>query len=160
MTKLPYQNFYKVQMLMLNNNENVLVFGPAASGKCDALEKFVEQYSIDHTIALFTNKTALNSAAYGRDNVTCFNWHPSMVRLNPEWIPSSFDMIIIDGKCENWNELINAFPHARFVMAVRANSQSDIPIEMKRSFRIIAKSACINEESRTKGIVNVKFFKG
>ena len=155
-----YQNFYKLQMAMNGSDDNVLIFGPAASGKCDALALCISHFSKLGDVAVFSNKTALMIEAYDHDNVRCYNWDPSMLRLKPEWIIGEHDVIIIDGYCTNWKELIERHPNVRFIMAMRADSQGNIPHELKQNFRIIAKSGWINLPDKIKGITSIRSYKG
>jgi hypothetical protein len=160
MNKPYYQNFYKLQMAMMEKeNDNVLIFGPAASGKCDALERCIAEYGRENKVALLTKKSALFRASYGLD-VTCITWSTDDREIKPEWLKDKFDYIIIDGYCTNWEELIKAFPTAKFIMAVRADTKGDLPTDLKQAFRIIAKCGYIDKETKTKGITSVSIFKG
>ena len=156
-----YQNFYKLQMAMMENNDNVLIFGPAASGKKDALERCIEEYGRDHKTALLTRKTALLNAAYNLENVVCLNWDKTLKEVESQWLSQDeFDFVIIDGYCENWQELVATYPDTRFIMAMRAASNNAIPSELKRAFRIVAKCGFVNEETKTKGILSIRKYKG
>ena len=129
MNKPYYQNFYKLQMAMMEKeNDNVLIFGPAASGKCDALERCIEEYGKEKNVVLLTRKTALLMVAYKYPNVTCINWDTSIKNIKPEWFKENYDIIIIDGYCENWQQLVNTFPDKRIIMAVKKETLSYIEI--------------------------------
>ncbi len=160
MNKPYYQNFYKLQMAMMENDTNVVIFGPAASGKCDALERCIEEFGKEKSIALFTRKTALLMVAYKYPNTTCINWDTSVKTINSNWLKEQFDIIIIDGYCENWKDIVDVFPHAKIIMAVRADSNKDLPTELKRHFRIVAKCGFVDKEYKHKGITNVRIYKG
>ena len=161
MNKKPYyQNFYKLQMAMIENDSNVVIFGPAASGKCDALERCIEEYGKENEVALLTRKTALLIEAYKHPDVTCINWDSSMERVEPGWFKHKYKYIIIDGYCKNWKEIIEQFPEARIIMAIRADANKDIPTEVKQSFRIVAKCGFIDNEHKVKGITSVRQYKG
>lgn len=155
-----YQNFYKLQMAMLDNNDNVVIFGPAASGKCDAIERCIEEYGKDKKVALLTNKTALLIKAYEFPNVTCYNWNTGLKNINPEWIKEYYDVIIIDGFCENWREVVQAFDKSRIIMAVRAEHNKDLSGELKQTFRIVAKSGFVDQDRKSKGITSIRLYKG
>jgi phage terminase small subunit len=95
------------------------------------------------------------------EDVTCFSWDKTVKEVNPEWFSAeAFDVVIIDGYCENWDVLVRAYPNTRFIMAMRANTSAAISNELKRSFRIVAKSGFTDKESKTKGILSVRKFKG
>ena len=161
MNKKPYyQNFYKLQMAMIETKDNVVVFGPAASGKCDALERCIEEYGKENNVALLTRKTALMIEAYKHPNVTCINWDTSVKKIEPNWLKDKYEYIIIDGYCENWKQVVDAFPEARIIMALRADTNKDIPTEVKQHFRIVAKCGFVDTEHKTKGITSVRHYKG
>jgi hypothetical protein len=147
-------------MAMQEIDTNLLIFGPAASGKCDALEKCIEEYGRNNETALLTTKTALLSAAYGFSGITCISWSPENKKINPEWIKKKYDYIIIDGYCENWENLLTAFPETKFIMAVRATTKGDLSNNLKKAFRVIAKCGFIDKETKTKGITSVTIYKG
>lgn len=154
-----YHNFHKVQMAMMEVDSHVVVFGPAESGKCDALERCIAEYGRENKVALLTKKSALFRASYGLD-VTCITWSTDDREIKPEWLKDKFDYIIIDGYCSNWAELIKTFPEAKFIMAVRADTKGDLPKDLKQAFRIVAKCGYIDKETKTKGITSVSIFKG
>lgn len=155
-----YQNFYKLQMAIMETNDNVVIFGPAASGKCDALERCIEEYGKENNVALLTRKTALMIEAYKHPNVTCINWDTSIKKIEPSWLKDKYEYIIIDGYCENWKSVVEAFPEARIIMALRADTNKDIPTEVKQHFRIVAKCGFVDTEHKTKGITSVRHYKG
>ena len=155
-----YQNFYKLQMAMMETKDNVVVFGPAASGKCDALERCIEEYGKENNVALLTRKTALMIEAYKHPNVTCISWDTSVKKIEPNWLKDKYEYIIIDGYCENWKQVVDAFPEARIIMALRADTNKDIPTEVKQHFRIVAKCGFVDTEHKTKGITSVRHYKG
>lgn len=161
MNKPYYQNFYKLQMAMMEQKkDNVLIFGPASSGKCDALERCIEEYGKENNVVLLTRKTALLMVAYQYPNVTCINWDTSIKNINPEWFKEDYDVIIIDGYCENWHQIVNKFPNKRIIMAVRANTNQELSTELKRNFRIVAKCGFTSQDYKTKGITGVRVYKG
>ena len=160
MEKRFYQNYYKLQLAMQDHDENIIIFGPASSGKCDALEKCIEDYGKEKNMILLTSKTALMIAAYNQPSTTCLNWEPSMKRIDPKWIKNNPEIIIIDGYCENWKEIIESFPSAKFIMAVRVDGKKDLDDDLKKNFRILAKSGYTNSKEKTKGITQVTFYKG
>ena len=147
-------------MAMIENDSNVVIFGPAASGKCDALERCIEEYGKENEVALLTRKTALLIEAYKHPDVTCINWDSSMERVEPGWLKHKYKYIIIDGYCKNWKEIIEQFPEARVIMAIRADANKDIPTEVKQNFRIVAKCGFIDTEHKIKGITSVRQYKG
>lgn len=156
-----YQNFYKLQMAVMETSDNVLIFGPAASGKKDALERCIEEYGKDYKTALLTRKTALLNASYELDNVVCINWDKTVKNVEPDWLSTNqYDFVIIDGYCENWQELIEAYPGTRFIMSMRANTNSAIPEDLKQHFRIVAKCGFVDKENKVKGILSVRKYKG
>lgn len=147
-------------MAMSDTNDNVVIFGPAASGKCDAIERCIEEYGKEHMVALLTTKTALLIKAYEFPNVTCYNWNTDLKKIQPEWIKEKYDVIIIDGFCENWQEIVKHFDGSRIIMAMRAESNKDLSGELKQSFRIVAKSGFVDQERKSKGITSVRLYKG
>lgn len=147
-------------MAMLDSNDNVVIFGPAASGKCDAIERCIEEYGKEKKIALLTNKTALLIKAYEFPNVTCYNWNTELKKINPEWIKEFYDVIIIDGFCENWRELVKEFDKSRIIMTVRAEHNKDLSGELKKAFRIVAKSGFVDQDRKSKGITSIRLYKG
>ena len=155
-----YQNFYKLQMAMMETKDNVVVFGPAASGKCDALERCIEEYGKENNVALLTRKTALMIEAYKHPNVTCINWDTSVKKIEPNWLKDKYEYIIIDVYCVNWKQVVYAFQEARIIMALRADTNKDIPTEVKQHFRIVAKCGFVDTEHKTKGITSVRHYKG
>lgn len=159
MEKRYYKDFYKLQMTMLNNRHNVIIFGPESSGKCEALERCIEQFSLSDRIALLTSKSVLFAKAYDNENVTCYNWHRDQKRIDPNQIGDQYNMIIIDGYCENWDEFIKSHPDARIVMAIRSDSFGDLDSKIKRRFKIIAKTGIIEDQDRIKGIIAIKTYK-
>jgi hypothetical protein len=147
-------------MAMMEANDNVLIFGPAASGKKDALERCIEEYGQKHKVALLTRKTALLHAAYKMENITCLSWDKTVKTIDPSWLNKNYEFIIIDGYCENWKELLEEYPTSRFIMAMRATSNKDIPEDLKKSYRIIAKCGFIEVTDKQKGILSVRKYKG
>ena len=65
-------------------------------------------------------------------------------------------MIIIDGYCENWLEIMRSHPGSRIIMAVRANTFGDLDREIKKQFKIVAKTGVVEDQNRIKGIVAIK----
>ena len=159
-TKPYYQNFYKLQMAVMDSKDNVLIYGPAASGKKDALERCMEEYGQENKVAILTRKTALLHAAYRLDNTTCLSWDKTVKTIDPSWLNNEYDYVLIDGYCENWKELLEAYPHTRFIMAMRATTNNDISEPLKQHFRIIAKCGFITTEPKQKGILSVRKYKG
>ena len=151
-----YQNFYKLEMAMLDNNHNVVIFGPESSGKCEAIERCLELFSITKSIALFTSKGVLMSAARRSENITCFDWNLSQKTIKCNDMSNQYDMIIIDGYCKNWEEIIESNPTSRVIMAMRIESFKNLDCAIKKHFKIAAKTGIVDEVNRIKGILQIK----
>ena len=154
MPKQFYQNFYKLQMAMLDNKHNVIIFGPEASGKCEALERCIEQFSMSNKIALITSKGVLLSAAHCNENVDGYDIG-GRSPLVLDAVPDQYDMIIIDGLCDNWKDVLEKYQGVRIIMTIRLDSFKKISEELKEHFRIIAKTSVFDVETRTKGISRI-----
>ena len=151
-----YQNFYKLEMAMQDNIEHVLIYGGEASGKADAIECCMKLLSNEHNVAVLTASSGLTRAAYPFNKVTCYNWNKDMKLIDPDWITEHYDIIIIDGFCVNWMEILDAFKTSRIIMSIRANSLDEIPQDLKNAFGIKARSEIIKKDEHLKGITSVK----
>lgn len=151
-----YQNFYKLEMAMQDNNEHVLIYGGEASGKTDAIECCLELLSKDNSIAVLTNRSSITRVAYPLSNVTCYNWNKELRLIDPSWITEHYDIIIIDGMCVNWLELMGEFKDSRIIMCIRANDADEIPQDLKNAFGIKAYTKILKKDEHLKGIASVK----
>ena len=79
-----------------------------------------------------------------------------MKLIDPDWITEHYDIIIIDGFCVNWMEILDAFKNSRIIMSIRANSLDEIPQDLKNAFGIKARSEIIKKDEHLKGITSVK----
>ena len=156
MEKSYYQNFYKLEMAMQNNDHNVIIFGPESSGKCEAIERCLELFSVSQSIALCTSKGVLMSIASRKENIDCFCWNTSQKTIDCDKIPNKYNLIIIDGYCENWEEMINSHSTARIIMAMRIRSFRDLSGDIKQRFKIASKTGMVDDQNRVKGILQIK----
>lgn len=158
MQKVYYHNFYKLQMAMQGNNSNVVIFGPESSGKCEALERCMEQFSMTGKVAIFTSKGVLQNFAHRNENIDCYDWHGEKRKIDCDLIDKDYDVLLIDGYCENWVSVLNRFPNTRVIMTVRAASFNDVSLCLKQQFGIVAKTGFVKNMDGVKGILTIKKF--
>ena len=96
------------------------------------------------------------SIASRKENIDCFCWNTSQKTIDCDKIPNKYNLIIIDGYCENWEEMINSHSTARIIMAMRIRSFRDLSGDIKQRFKIASKTGMVDDQNRVKGILQIK----